>query len=87
MALDCLGSILKICGIDNEMRKIVYDNVCEVVSTRTDVIVEAEADNMRPGVSFEAYVANNKIKMKWNGKIYVGNVSGMEFTSTGPKEL
>ena len=46
------------------MRKTLYDNICEVVSTRTDVIVEAEADNMRPGVSFEAYVANNKIKMK-----------------------
>mgnify|MGYP003566821267 FL=1 len=69
------------------MKKIVYDNFCEVTSTRTDVTVEVEADNMRPGVSFEAYVANNKIKMKWNGKVYVGNVSGMEFTSKGPREL
>jgi len=25
--------------------------------------------------------------MRWNGKVYVGNVSGMEFTSHGPKEL
>jgi len=69
------------------MKKIIYDNFCEVTSTRTDVTVEVEADNMRPGVSFEAYVANNKIKMKWNGKVYVGNVSGMEFTSKGPREL
>ncbi len=69
------------------MKKIVYDNFCEVTSTRTDVTVEVEADNMRPGVSFEAFVANNKIKMKWNGKVYVGNVSGMEFTSKGPREL
>lgn len=69
------------------MKKIVYDNFCEVTSTRTDVTVEVEADNMRPGVSFEAYVANNKIKMKWNGRVYVGNVSGMEFTSKGPREL
>ena len=69
------------------MKKIVYDNFCKVTSTRTDVTVEVEADNMRPGVSFEAYVANNKIKMKWNGKVYVGNVSGMEFTSKGPREL
>lgn len=69
------------------MKKILYDNVCDVTSTRTDVAVEVEADNMKPGVSFDAFVAGNRIRMRWNGKVYVGNVSGMEFTSKGPKEL
>ena len=42
---------------------------------------------MQPKISFEAYVANQRIKLRWNGKIYVGRVSNMEFTSDGPKEL
>jgi hypothetical protein len=69
------------------MSKIEYDNVCEMTSTLTDVSVEVEADNMKPGISFEAYVANQRIKLRWNGKIYVGRVANMEFTSMGPKEL
>ena len=67
--------------------KKIFNNYCDVTSTRTDVDVEVEADNMKPSVSFDAYIVGNKIKMKWNGKLYVGNVSGMEFTSEGPKEL
>jgi hypothetical protein len=69
------------------MSKIEYDNVCQMTSTLTDVSVEVEADNMKPGISFEAYVANQRIKLRWNGKIYVGRVANMEFTSMGPKEL
>lgn len=66
-------------------KKIYYDNTCRVTSTRTNVSVEAECDNMKPEVSFDAYIATNKIRMKWNGKVYVGNMSGMEFTSPGPE--
>jgi hypothetical protein len=69
------------------MSKIEYDNVCQMTSTLTDVSVEVEADNMKPGISFEAYVANQRIKLRWNGKIYVGRVANMEFTSMGPKDL
>lgn len=69
------------------MSKIEYDDVCQMTSTLTDVSVEVEADNMKPGISFEAWVANQRIKLRWNGKIYVGRVANMEFTSMGPKEL
>ena len=65
--------------------KIYYQNTCNITSTRTDVSVEAECDNVKEKVSFDAYIASNKIRMKWNGKVYVGNMSGMEFTSAGPK--
>ena len=39
---------------------------------------------MRENESLDAYIATNKIKMKWNGKVYVGNAHGMEFTTSGP---
>jgi|TARA_B110000908_G_scaffold136381_1_gene161593 hypothetical protein len=68
----------------NITNKIYYQDVCNITSTRTDVSVEAECDNVKDKVSFDAYVATNKIRMKWNGKVYVGNMSGMEFTSIGP---
>ena len=31
-----------------------------------------------------AFIATNKIHMRWNGKVYVGNAHGMEFTTAGP---
>lgn len=61
-------------------------------NTRNDQEVECEVDNIRrtnKGVneSLDAFVANNKIHMNWNGRVYVGNAHGMEFTTTGPKEF
>jgi hypothetical protein len=37
--------------------------------------------------SLDAFVASNKIHMRWNGNTYVGNALGMEFTTPGPKQL
>lgn len=65
------------------MRTIV-DNTAMLTNTKSDVSVEAEVDNFREGQKFDAFVATNKIPMKWNGKVYVGNMAGMEFTSQGP---
>lgn len=67
------------------MSKLDYDKTVQLTNTRNDVSVEAEVDNFNEGKSFDAFVANNKISMRWNGKIYVGNAHGMEFTSAGPK--
>ena len=67
--------------------KIYYKQNCYLTSTTTNKTVEVEADNMKENVGFDAYIANSKIKMRWNGKIYVGNMSGMEFTSDGPDEI
>ena len=66
------------------MRTIV-DNKAMLTNTRSEVAVEAEADNFQEGKSFNAFLANNKISMRWNGKIFVGNAHGMEFTSPGPQ--
>lgn len=66
------------------MRTIV-DNTVILTNTSNDQSVEAECDNFREGQSFDAFVATNKIVMRWNGKVFVGNAHGMEFTSSGPE--
>jgi len=65
------------------MRAIV-DNKAMLTNTNSEVSVEAEVDNFKEGKQFDAYLATNKIPMRWTGKIYVGNAHGMEFTSQGP---
>lgn len=65
--------------------KTVYDKSAMLTNTRSDVAVEAEIDNFREGKSFDAFIATNKIPMRWNGRVYVGNAHGMEFTSAGPR--
>lgn len=64
--------------------RTIAETTAVLTNTRNEQSVEAEADNFREGESFDAFVATNKIPMKWNGKVYVGNMAGMEFTSAGP---
>ena len=66
------------------MKTVVYDNTAILTNTRNDMDVECEVDNVQESKSLNAYVANNKIHMRWNGKIYVVNAHGMEFTTPGP---
>ena len=65
----------------------IYAKTATLVNTRTEQGVDVEVDNVREEESLDAYVANQKIHMKWNGKVYVGNAHGMEFTTAGPKVL
>jgi len=58
-----------------------------IINTRNDKAVEAEVDNVKVGESLNAFIAHNKIHMRWNGKTYVGNIAGMEFTTEGPQEF
>jgi hypothetical protein len=62
----------------------VYEKTAILTNTRNDQSVECEVDNVREGESLDAFVATNKIHMRWNGKIFVGNALGMEFTTAGP---
>lgn len=68
-------------------KRIEYEKTAMIVNTRNDQAVEAEVDDIRVNESLNAFIANNKIHMKWNGRTYVGNAHGMEFTTQGPKEL
>lgn len=66
------------------MSRTEYEKKVMLTNTKSDVSVEADIDNFREGQRFDAFVATNKIPMKWNGKVYVGNMAGMEFISSGP---
>ena len=65
--------------------RTIAETTAMLTNTRTEVIVEAEADNFKEGEKFDAFLANSKIPMRWNGKVFVGNALGMEFTSPGPQ--
>jgi hypothetical protein len=64
-----------------------YAKTASIVNTSNDRAVEAEVDNIKIHESLNAFIAHNKIHMRWNGKTYVGNMAGMEFTTQGPEEF
>lgn len=65
--------------------KEIFETTAVLTNTRTDVTINAEVGEMREKDSFNAYLAGNKVRMNWTGKLYVGNAHGMELTSPGPK--
>jgi len=67
--------------------RIEYEKHATITNTRNEQSVKAEVDNVRVNESLDAFIATNKIHMRWNGKVYVGNAHGMEFTTPGPKEI
>ena len=67
--------------------KTIFENKCTVTCTNNDKVVEAEVDNFREKDSMNIFMATNKIHMKYNGRLYVGNAFGYEFTTPGPAEL
>jgi hypothetical protein len=66
--------------------KTFYNDKCSITCTDKDQVVEAEVMDFRPKQNLTVVLANNKIHMKYNGRLYVGNAIGMEFTSIGPDE-
>ena len=68
-------------------RTSFHDNEAEITCTDNGNVVTAEIDDFRLEDSLNAFVVTNKIHMKWNGRVYVGNAFGMEFTTKGPKYL
>lgn len=67
------------------MKQEIYSDNAKLTNTNTGKTVEAEIADLKEGVSLNAYVANEKISMRWNGKTYVGNMFGMELTTAGPE--
>jgi hypothetical protein len=63
----------------------IYETTAVLTNTRTDVTIDAEVGELKENESFNAYIAGTKVRMMWNGKVYVGNAHGMELTSPGPK--
>tara|TARA_E500000081_G_C5810499_1_gene208954 strand:- start:140 stop:376 length:237 start_codon:yes stop_codon:yes gene_type:complete len=67
--------------------KVSYAGEVDITCTGNDKVVTAEIDNFRYQESLTAFIATNKIPMRWTGRVYVGNAHGMEFTTPGPKEV
>ena len=65
----------------------VYEDRVEILCTDNGKTVEAEIDNFREKQSLNAFIAGNKIHMVYNGKVYVGHQIGLEFQTTGPKQI
>ena len=69
------------------MNNKFYANEVEITCTNNGKTVTAEIDNFRLEESLNAFIVSNKIHMRWNGRVYVGGVSELEFTTKGPKYL
>jgi len=65
--------------------KEIFDNTCILTCTNNDNTQQAEVDNFREKESMYVFIATNKIHMKYNGRVYVGNAFGFEFTTPGPE--
>ena len=66
-----------------------YSDTCKIVNTNNSAVVVAEILEFKP--SFVLTVSINrsiKVVLRYDAvlKLYVGNMAGMEMTSTGPKE-
>tara|TARA_B100000886_G_scaffold339384_1_gene304706 strand:- start:3079 stop:3306 length:228 start_codon:yes stop_codon:yes gene_type:complete len=61
-----------------------HDNKCQITCTDNDMVNEAEVDRFEEKKFVEVFIAQNRIKLLWNGSVYVGNKSGLEFTTKGP---
>lgn len=68
--------------------QVSYETEAEIncITSNGDKTVTAEIDNFRFEDSLTAFIAHNKIHMTWTGKVYVGRMAGLEFTTYGPNE-
>jgi hypothetical protein len=67
--------------------RTIYEENCKLHCTDKDQIVEAVVMQYTPKDYLTVVLATNKIHMKWNGKLFVGNAAGLEFTTPGPNEI
>lgn len=69
--------------------KIEYDTVCELTCTSNDNKATAEVDMFQPEKYITVFLAGIRINMQYLPKhnLYVGNSSGLEFLTPGPKQL
>jgi len=64
-----------------------YEDKVKVTCVDKDQIVEAEVMQFKDKEFCNAVIAGNKINMRWNGRLYVGNAIGLEFVTDGPQEI
>ena len=67
--------------------RMSYSDVCKLRNTNNGVEVDAEIIEFKPNKILVVSLNKSiKLTLKHNGKIYVGSMAGVEFTSPGPQE-
>ena len=58
---------------------------CKLTCTSNGITMEADVMCFKEGQFLSVAIAEMKINMKFNGKLYEGKAAGMDFTTPGPK--
>jgi hypothetical protein len=58
---------------------------CNLTCLSNGVTMEASVLSFTEGKFLTVAIAEMKISMKFNGKLYEGKAAGMDFTTPGPK--
>lgn len=58
---------------------------CKLTCTSNGITMDAEVMSFSEGNFLTVAIAEMKVSMNFNGKLYEGRAAGMNFTSTGPK--
>lgn len=58
---------------------------CKLTCTSNGITMDASVLSFNEGKFLTVAIAEMKISMNFNGKLYEGKAAGMDFTTTGPK--
>ena len=58
---------------------------CKLTCTSNGIIMEADVLSFTEGKFLSIAIAEMKISMMFNGKLYEGKAAGMNFTTPGPR--
>jgi len=58
---------------------------CKLTCTSNGITMDADVMSFSEGNFLTVAIAEMKVSMNFNGKLYEGKAAGMDFTSTGPR--
>ena len=58
---------------------------CKLTCTSNGITMEADVLSFAEGKFLSVAIAEMKISMNFNGKLYEGKAAGMDFTTPGPR--
>ena len=60
-------------------------DTCKLTCTSNGITMEADVLSFAEGKFLSVAIAEMKISMNFNGKLYEGKAAGMNFTTPGPR--
>lgn len=66
------------------MQKEYLPEKVTITCTDNDMQKEAYLDKYDEGKFMEVIVNTVRLRLVWNGKLYIGNMTGLEFTAQEP---